>query len=601
MRFSLLEAIDRETPNGINMYIFSDQIRFDAFKRKTENLDDYANLIFSEIIKSLGANMIENPITDIQSFIKLNRDEEFYAREGLMEKIETTLKEKKRLCLYGYPGVGKTTCALEFSYQQMEKSTKQIVWIDAEDQTKILKCLNDFGKIIDKYETNIERLKINFLNYINKGNVFMIFDNLESIDDLKQIFVLETIKAPFLITTRLKKMENFEMIEIFPFKEIEAKHFLKRMLPDLESESLDMIVKEYNYETEGLLPCNLRMIAGVLDKEKEKTVEEVLKECKHEGYIAKIINKLKQQYDCIKLLEITTLIDPDYISSKLLSKLKWKTTYKDAIQKLAEYNLLTPVYPNTQYYGIKMHRIFIRDFKEYFKSENQAKIEIEMVNELMEAINQSIDYKLEDSSTHSKKFNNSILHAIEILKRKETSNSLIAANLFEQISWHYSEHLQKFDVAMDYQTQALKIKLDLIKGDDPSLETTFLRTAKLYNKLGNDNKSLEYNKKSFEMRQRPYTGDHPDIAESLNNLAVSYGGLGDDNQAFEYDTKSFEMRERLYTGDHPDIAKSLNSLAVSYTCLGDDKKALEYNKKSFEMRQRLYTGDHPDIAKSLNS
>ena len=61
----------------------------------------------------------------------------------------------------------------------MEKSTKQIVWIDAEDQTKILKCLTDFGKIIDKYETNIERLKINFLNYINKGNVLMIFDNIE--------------------------------------------------------------------------------------------------------------------------------------------------------------------------------------------------------------------------------------------------------------------------------------------------------------------------------------------------------------------------------------------------------------------------------------
>ena len=29
--------------------------------------------------------------------------------------------------------------------------------------------------------------------------------------------------------------------------------------------------KEYNYEKEGLLPCNLRMIAGVLDKEQEKT------------------------------------------------------------------------------------------------------------------------------------------------------------------------------------------------------------------------------------------------------------------------------------------------------------------------------------------
>ena len=104
--YVLLETIDRKRPNGMNIFLFNDSIRFDAFKRSTENLDDYANLRFSEKIKSLGANMIENPISDIQSFIELNRDEEFYAREGLMEKIETTLKEKKSLCLYGYPGVG---------------------------------------------------------------------------------------------------------------------------------------------------------------------------------------------------------------------------------------------------------------------------------------------------------------------------------------------------------------------------------------------------------------------------------------------------------------------------------------------------------------
>jgi hypothetical protein len=222
--YVLLEAIDRETPNGMNMFIFSDSIRFDAFKRKTENLDEYVDIIFSEIIKSLGDNVYENPTNIIQSFIQLNRDEDFYTREGLMERIESTIKEKKRLCLYGYPGVGKTSCALEFSYQQMEKNNiQQIVWIDAEDQTKILKCLIDFCKIIDKTETNIERLKIIFLNYINKGNVLVIFDNLESLDDLKQIFLLETIKATFLITSRLKKIGNFEMIEISPFKEIEAK------------------------------------------------------------------------------------------------------------------------------------------------------------------------------------------------------------------------------------------------------------------------------------------------------------------------------------------------------------------------------------------
>jgi tetratricopeptide (TPR) repeat protein len=602
--YVLLEAIDKKIKDGMNLCIFTDQIRFDAFKRKpVKNLDDYADIIITEIIKSLKEKEVENPTNIIQSFIQLNRDEEFYVREGLMEQIEAKIKENKKLCLYGYPGVGKTSCALEFCYQQIEKNNiKQIIWIDAEDQTKIFKCLTDFSKIIDKNETNIEILKIIFLNFISKENVLVIFDNLESLDDLEQIFKLETIKAPFLITTRLDRMGNFEMIEICPFKEIKAKQFLNRMLPNLDTESIDLIIKEYNDAIEGLLPCKLRMIAGVLDKEREKTVEEVLIEFKNKGYIENIINKLKQHSnDCIKLLQITTLIDPDYISSKLLRKLKWEITYKDAIQKLADYYLLTPVNPNTQYYGIKMHRIFIRDFKEFFQSQKQMKEDIKLVNELMEALNQSIDYITEDPSTHLKKFNNSILHAIEILKINETNKSLIAADLFERISLYYSEETQKFETAMSFQEQGLKIKLDSTTGNDPSLATSFFRTGNLYKKLGDYNKAFEYYKKSLEMRERLYNGDNQDIASSLNKIGVSYSRLGDNKKALEYDKKSLEMRKRLFTGDHRDIAQSLNKIGVSYNNLGDYNMALEYKKKSFEMLERLYTGDHPDIASSLNN
>ena len=63
------------------------------------------------------------------------------------------------------------------------------------------------------------------------------------------------------------------MFELLPFKETEAKEFLRKKLPQLENENIDLIVKEYNDEKEGLLPCNLSMIAGLLNEEKEKQLK----------------------------------------------------------------------------------------------------------------------------------------------------------------------------------------------------------------------------------------------------------------------------------------------------------------------------------------
>ncbi len=48
------------------------------------------------------------------------------------------------------------------------------------------------------------------------------------------------------------------------------------------------------------------------------------------------------------------------------------------------------------------------------------------------------------------------------------------------------------------------------------------------------------------MRSNLYKGDHPDLAESLNSLGVSYERLGDDNKGLEFYLKCFEMRSNLY-------------------------------------------------------
>ena len=250
-----------------------------------------------------------------------------------------------------------------------------------------------------------------------------------------------------------------------------------------------------------------------------------------------------------------------------------------------------------------MHRIFIKDFKEYFKSENKRnlKIDIGIKEEIIQIINKLLDYVTNDPSTHLKESNSLILHAIKILEQSEANGSLIASELFEKVGQYYENETQEYNKALKYTETALDIKRKLIHKIDPSLAKSFERNAQIQKKLGNDKQSLEYNEKALEMREKLYSGNHPDIAKSLNNLAVSFERLGDNNKAFEYKTKALEMREKLYSGNHPDIARSLNNLAISYSRLGDEDIAFDYFKKALTMRQFLFADGHPDLIESIEN
>ena len=51
--YILLERIDRVTSDGIYIYLYGDAIRFDAYKHKSETVDDYVNVIFSQITRQI--------------------------------------------------------------------------------------------------------------------------------------------------------------------------------------------------------------------------------------------------------------------------------------------------------------------------------------------------------------------------------------------------------------------------------------------------------------------------------------------------------------------------------------------------------------------
>ena len=460
-----------------------------------------------------------------------------------MEKIEEEINRKKIVCLFGYPGVGKTSYAAEFSKQQKEKHNVKIIWIEAENQTKILKKIIDLMKTIDNVETDLEKIKINFLCYVNNTpNALLVFDNLENLEDLTDLYKLESIKSSILITTRMERVSNLQMIEISPFTVQEATKYLQLSLPCTNEECLNIVVNEYKINEE-LLPCKLNLIVGLLNENKEKTIEEVFKECRDRAYIKEIIGKIKIEWkDCIKLLQIATLIDPDYVSIQFLEKFRWEMPLEESLQKLSNFNLLTRVNANSPQNGIKMHRIFIKDFKKYFESsESEFKIEKEHFIEITEIINESIGYTNNNPSTHLKENNDAILHAINNIRCNTEQNTLALAELCEKIGTYYQYEIQDYRKALQHIRRGLDIKLFKIQVNISQLACSYALMGSILNKLGDGLNALEFTNKALETRQKLYSGDHADIAQSLNDLAVTYRKLNDNNKALDYASSALKL------------------------------------------------------------
>jgi MoxR-like ATPase len=72
--------------------------------------------------------------SEISSDIPYDPIENFVDKETII-KIEEGFKNKQRVCIYGPPGIGKTTTASEFA--NLVKSNQVVRWFDARTKERI--------------------------------------------------------------------------------------------------------------------------------------------------------------------------------------------------------------------------------------------------------------------------------------------------------------------------------------------------------------------------------------------------------------------------------------------------------------------------------
>jgi hypothetical protein len=115
--FLVLEQLDPTDVNGIEMHLYGDSVRLDVFKlQKGATID---NNLIEEIYKKIAPalNLKYNEVEQIDNkreIKRVKRDYFFIGREDVFNKMDKILQTEKLLILHGLPGVGKTSCAIEY-------------------------------------------------------------------------------------------------------------------------------------------------------------------------------------------------------------------------------------------------------------------------------------------------------------------------------------------------------------------------------------------------------------------------------------------------------------------------------------------------------
>ena len=213
--------------------------------------------------------------------------QKFIGREQQLKLLLQYLADESiyRISIEGIGGVGKTSLILEAAYQCLQtKKFKAIIFTSAQQQRlkvrQILPCLQQQRTLEDIFAAIAHTLKKpqilqgnfanqlkNVINTLQQLPTVLIFDNLETYEDLENIlaFIYELPPTVKVITTSREKilLEDFQTIPIAPLPESEALKLIEHHLKGKQL-TLRTLQLEKLYHNTGGVPAAIVYAIGQL-------------------------------------------------------------------------------------------------------------------------------------------------------------------------------------------------------------------------------------------------------------------------------------------------------------------------------------------------
>jgi tetratricopeptide (TPR) repeat protein len=598
----ILQELELNAVNGIEMYLFGNSLRLDAFKYiKDSNIDEET---IESIVKDLQSIIIADS-DYIENMLGIRRDDNFIGRNDLFKQIDEKFKDNKTILLHGLPGVGKTSCAIEyiFSRKQSHGSIQQHFVFYADKIHKIRHSISKYCKQLDLCNDSCDvEVKISkFKEYLEQSDCILIFDNVENFEDVESLINNEALnKLTIMTSNKTPDRFNGEKIEVLPFNLIELKKYIKKKQPLISDEDSQNIINYLKIEN-NCFTYKAILIVGLLCNNEILTVNDLTLQNCNNSYFNIIVAEIeKENEDAVLMLKFLCLLDPDEIPKMILDKIPIENPLSEVLQILLNYNLCKIVNPNSTQFGIRIHRILQNDIKKYcFENENELNqitdVMADILNVMFPDDKTSIFKKLDEASSI-------YTHVIFLLENNQDNHNLVFSHLYFKASYYEFNVNHDYKKSLEYSKKDEKIKKMHFDSDNEELSTTLSNIGLIYSSLKNTEEALRYYHECLDMDKRLFSGDNQGTAKSLNNIGLIYRETGNKQMALKYFEDSLKIRKRLYKGDHHYVATSLFHCGEIHKDLQNLDESFNYLKDSLLMRRRLFKNDENlDLAASLNS
>lgn len=249
-------------------------------------------------------------------------------RKKELSELQKNLRNHGYVFIVGFGGVGKTNLARSFISKILPNEYDVIWWIDCKKEinpqlNSLIKSININFSNAQIPEDGRDALatiqKINTFIKLNKLKTLIVFDSLDSRDEIENVFVTNS-HLNIIITSRIDGIYESK-IKIENFSRSQSIRYLQRILPPIpvnELNKLAMELKDY--------PIALSQAAVYLHHNQSLSVDEYIKLYKHGLQIVwnkeeKTLAQTDLRSDSVRstlLLSLSQLGDQNITAKKLL-------------------------------------------------------------------------------------------------------------------------------------------------------------------------------------------------------------------------------------------------------------------------------------------